>query len=341
MRFDAFMESALYGPNGFYATGHGAGTSRDFLTSPEVGSLFGAVVAARIDAEWQRAGRPTRFTFVEMGAGPGTLARTVFAAGPECLPALHYVLVDIAPGMRALHADHLPPERVHSVESLSDLPSGLLHGMVFANELLDNIPCRVLRYDGLAQSWFDVCVDRTSNGELTEHAVPADPLAVSIASGLLPDPPDGCEIPLQSAAAALLSDMMNVVSSGSVVVIDYARLSTQDFAKLQRSDWMRTYDRHNRGHNPLVSPGTADITVDVALDQLIQAVGEPTACRPQRQALTAWGLDTVLERSARTWTQRPSDYDLGALRARSHVSEADVLTDEQGLGGFTVLEWIS
>eukprot|EP01041_Mallomonas_annulata_P033993 gene33993-56692_t len=70
LRFDEFMSLALYGPNGFY-TGEGrAGRRGDFLTSPEVGPLFGTVLAAWIEAEFDRLGRPDGFEVVEVGAGP-------------------------------------------------------------------------------------------------------------------------------------------------------------------------------------------------------------------------------------------------------------------------------
>ena len=43
--FSTFVEAALYDPEtGFFATGHGAGRAGgDFVTSPEVGPLFGVV----------------------------------------------------------------------------------------------------------------------------------------------------------------------------------------------------------------------------------------------------------------------------------------------------------
>ena len=48
------VELALYHPEGgFYASGGRAGRSGDFLTSPEVGPLFGAVVARSLDAWWR------------------------------------------------------------------------------------------------------------------------------------------------------------------------------------------------------------------------------------------------------------------------------------------------
>ncbi len=344
VRFDHFMHAALYGSSGFYATGHGAGTSRDFLTSPEVGSLFGAVLAERMDTEWRRLGEPAVFTVVEVGAGPGTLARTMFAARPACLDALHYVMVDVAPGMRALHADHLPWERVQSVESLdvlrAELP-GPIVGMVIANELLDNVPCRVLRFDADLRSWFEVCVVQdTATGMLAEQLVSADSKASEMLGRLVPDPAHGSEVPLQSQGGEVLNAMINLLSEGALVVLDYMRPSTKEFADLRRTDWMRTYDRHVKGSNPLLAPGQTDITVDVAIDQLVSVVGQPMHSRSQAAALAAWGLQDVLDRSARQWGARASDYDLNALRARSHVVEAVVLTDDTGLGGFTVLEWL-
>ena len=48
--FSAYVDAALYGPEGFYTNGGGAGRGRDFLTSPEVGPLFGAVFGRALDA---------------------------------------------------------------------------------------------------------------------------------------------------------------------------------------------------------------------------------------------------------------------------------------------------
>ena len=48
------MEHSLYGINGFYAKGGSAGRrAGDFLTSPEVGPLFGEVVAGFMDEVWE------------------------------------------------------------------------------------------------------------------------------------------------------------------------------------------------------------------------------------------------------------------------------------------------
>ena len=110
LRFDEFVELALYHhPDGFFAGGGGAGRSgADFLTSPEVGPLFGAVVANYLDSVWDRLGRPDPFVVVEAAAGRGALAIAVLAASPECTPALRYVLVERSESLRSRQAEHLP-----------------------------------------------------------------------------------------------------------------------------------------------------------------------------------------------------------------------------------------
>src|SRR5262249_32093213 len=84
----AVMALALcHAEPGFFSRGGGAGRRGDFLTSPEVGPLFGAVIARALDGWWDELGRPDPFVVVEAGAGVGTLAREVLHATPACVRA--------------------------------------------------------------------------------------------------------------------------------------------------------------------------------------------------------------------------------------------------------------
>ena len=47
--FSSFMDLALYSEHGFYSTTGRAGRRGDFITSAEVGPLFGTVLATAID----------------------------------------------------------------------------------------------------------------------------------------------------------------------------------------------------------------------------------------------------------------------------------------------------
>src|SRR3989337_1796726 len=76
--FHDFMETVLYHPRlGYYATRQPMGRQGDYLTSPEVHPIFGALVAKQLFQLWELMGRPARFDLVEQGAGSGLLARDV------------------------------------------------------------------------------------------------------------------------------------------------------------------------------------------------------------------------------------------------------------------------
>lgn len=354
--FDEVMDAALYdGDAGFYATGGRAGRTGDFITSPEVGPLFGAVVARFLDECWREAGEPPVFVVVEAGAGPGTLARSVLNATPECGAALRYVLVERSSAQRAIQAARLPledpavafasvpdpdddvpavpPPPGPIVVSLAELPRLDGSCIVVANELLDNLPFSLAeRTDA---GWSEVRVGLGAEG-LAEVLVPLDPAAASRLAKLAPLAQPGDRVPLGDAWADWLRDVLELAGpSGRVVVFDYAT-STADLAGRPPSEWLRTYRSHHRGGPLLSDLGTQDITCEVAVDQL--GVG-PASDSTQADWLRAHGIDELVANGKRVWKERGHLGDLEAVRARSRVTEAEALLDPAGLGAFRVLEW--
>jgi SAM-dependent MidA family methyltransferase len=348
MRFDEVVDLALYHPeHGFYATGAGAGRGRDFLTSPEVGLLFGAVLARALDRWWDGLGRPDPYVVAEAGAGSGALARSVLAARPACLPALRYVLVERSPVWRARLAERLPVEPPvlvlgaalgstgrgtgPVVTLLPDLPAGEFDGVVVANELLDNLAFRLLEREG--EGWAEVRVGEA----LEEVLVPAPPEAAATAAALAPEARAGARVPLQSRAAAWLRSALGTLRAGRVVVVDYAD-TTAGMAARPWTEWVRTYRDHGRGGHPLAHLGEQDVTCEVAVDQLAR-VRPPSADRAQAEFLAAHGLEELAGQARQAWRERAHVGDLQALRWRSRAGEAAALADPAGLGAFRVLEW--
>ena len=180
--FADFMERALYDPeHGFYESGQAGRRSGHFITSPEVGPLFGAAVGRMLDRRWTVLGHPDPFTVIDAGAGPGTLARTVAKAEPGCTPALRWVNVERSAAGRATHTVG---------ESTSTMPDGPIIGVIVANELLDNLPLRLFDPEG--------------------HEI-----------GDSRPNPETRLTPRQDQACAWLDQALSIIKQGAVVVIDY------------------------------------------------------------------------------------------------------------------------
>lgn len=353
------MDVALYGPAGFYTLGGGAGRRRDFITSPELGPLFGAVIARALDTWWDELGCPDPFLVAECGAGPGALCRDVLRAAPRCAGALRYVMVDAALPMRDAQRGHGLPlvepfellgavvvddEGDHVVGlgqgplvcSLAELPTEPMH-VVLANELFDNLPFDVARRR--ADGWDEVRVGvASSDGSLAPVAVALDEERASVLDGLVGSSPVGATVPLAHVASSWIGAALDAVRSlrGRVVVVDYGG-SMAELAG-REGQWLRTYRGHERGVDPFAFAGSCDITGDVPVD-FVSRVHRPTVVRTQAEFLRAHGIDALVDEARAVWTSRAALGDLTALRARSRVGEGEALCDPAGLGGFVVMEW--
>ena len=318
--YPEFVEACLYDEtHGFYASGGAAGRRGDFLTSPEVGPLFGAVLARWMDDVWEALGQPGGFTVVDAGAGRGTLARAVVAAGPRCLEAGTYLMVERSAVLRADQPSGI------GFASSAHLPDGGITGVVVANELLDNLPFGLLAADG--DRWRSVRV-----------GLEADQLVEVLAEECLPPvdiaPVPGARIPDQGSAAAWTAGALESLDFGALLVVDYTSTTTE-MATRPVDQWLRTYRGHQQGGRPVDDPGSQDITVEVAVDQL----PEPTSTTDQATFLVAHGIDDLVAEGRQTWTEQATTGDLAAVRGRSRIVEAEALRDPTGLGGFTTLEW--
>jgi SAM-dependent MidA family methyltransferase len=146
MRFDAFMEAALYDPAEGYFARDAGGRRGDFATGPHLSPLFGALVARQVEDFWLLLDAPDPFSVIEVGAGDGALAGQVLDMLLAPLrDAVRYTAVDRSPAARAA-LGRLAGDRpgVSVAERLEDVPPAEA-GCLLANELLDNLPFHWIR----------------------------------------------------------------------------------------------------------------------------------------------------------------------------------------------------
>ena len=356
------MDAALYDPaGGFFARAGGAGRSGgDFLTSVEVGSLFGALMARAVDGWWDQLGRPDPFLVVDAGAGRGQLARDVLRAEPRCAGALRYVLVERSAGLRAVQAENLPLEPAElalgpavppepdeepvavtgtgpMVTSLAELPAGPVTGVIIANELADNLPFRIV--ERTADGWNEIRVGVADEG-FAELSLPAEDSLGALSDRIVQghDIAVGARLPIPIALSRWLQSAAAMLRRGVIVVVDYGA-PVAELAARGPGGWLRTYRAQRRGGSPLDAPGGQDITADVPVEALrrsaaaagLSVLTETT----QAQWLGSLGIDELVEEARAAWHGRSAN-DLAALTARSRVQEAEALLDSTGLGAHLV-----
>ena len=145
LSFAAYMQIVLYAPGlGYYASGtRKFGPGGDFVTAPELTTLYGRSLAVQVDA----IRRSTANDVLELGAGTGRLAAdllTFISAGEGS--AWRYRILEPSPDLRdrqrATIAERAPAS-LSRVEWIDTLPARI-DGVVVMNEVLDALPVHVV-----------------------------------------------------------------------------------------------------------------------------------------------------------------------------------------------------
>ncbi len=325
--FEVFMDIALYGDGGFFASGplRSAATG-DFLTSPEVSPWFGKTIARFLTESLDEFS-----TIVEVGAGSGSLLSALLEAVPH--PVSAYA-VEASPMARQSLSALLPPDNV--VESLGGVP-GDLRGALIANELIDNLPVSLAVRSG--SGWVEHYVDVTDSG-FEFVAVPVRTAVANWADTYGGEVPEGSIVEVQLAAAGWLGAAIDLIEKGIMVLIDYGG-TTEELQPRRQLGTLRTYRGHHLGPDPLLEPGETDITVDVNFSALADHAanrGATVALYRQDDFLADSGLRKVVrDLKLRELELARRGDTMAQLVLRSERIDAETLLHPRGLGDFRVL----
>lgn len=314
MGFDRYMELALYEPGlGYYAGGSTKfGGSGDFVTAPEISSLFGRALARQL-AEVIAA---TRGDILELGPGTGALAADILTELDRLgvLPG-RYRLLDVSAELRARQQGRLnglAPELRDRVEWVDRLPDEI-RGVVLGNEVLDALPVRLAEWtdDGV----FERGVAWGTEGFRWARGGPCDGELALALQGIEVPPPYVTEVGLQ--ARALVATLAERLHAGALILIDYG-FGSGEFHHPQRSQGtLMCHYRHHAHGDPFHLPGLQDITAHVDFTAVATAgvshglslAGYTT----QAHFLVNCGITELLAEAAPSgaWSARSPDSPMG------------------------------
>ena len=272
--FAEFMHHALYAPGlGYYVAGNTRfGADGDFVTAPEVSSLFGRVIARQIAPVLTGM---SDAHILEFGAGSGKLAADVLAklAELDALPK-SYRILEVSPDLVERQRELLEarvPELMDRVEWLADLPRGH-RGVVLANEVLDALPAErfmrrpygVLQVGVALEDERFVFVERPAPDYLVDAV---GVLETELGAAL----PDRYESEISPAAGHWIRELAGAMDEGLVLLFDYGLPAREYYAPDRRGGWLRCHFRHRAHDDPLVLPGIQDITAWVDFTAIASA----------------------------------------------------------------------
>ncbi len=269
--FADYMGAVLYAPGlGYYAAGSRKfGSAGDFVTAPELTSLFADALAAQIAPVLARV---RGGALIELGPGTGRLAADLLVAlaARDAVPDRYYLL-EVSPDLRERQREHLrqrAPGALQRVEWIDVLP-GRWRGVLLANEMLDAVPPHLIVRRGGA--WLERGVERGGAGALRFADRP-------LAQGVLRDaaracyPADGDYLSeINPATQALVRSLGTRCAAGLVLILDYGFPSGEYYHSQRRDGTVMAHYRHRAIDDPFFLPGLADLTAHVDFSAIARA----------------------------------------------------------------------
>ncbi|NCO19653.1 MAG: class I SAM-dependent methyltransferase [Gammaproteobacteria bacterium] len=269
MPFSSFMRSALYEPGlGYYVNGlHKFGEAGDFITAPEIGTLFAEALAGSLTPLANELGPD--WTLLELGPGSGALAAALLPALPR--PPARYLLLEPSAMLREVQHERLsqlPAELVGRIEWIDAPPEQPFDGVIVANEIIDALPVERFRVVApitetvprrLAVDWVNDRFTWTDIDPDPRLATAIDALQARLPAPLAPD--------YESELCVDLPDWMKTVTAplarGLALFIDYGYPAAEYYHPERNAGTLVCHYRHRAHFDPFVWPGLTDLSAFV------------------------------------------------------------------------------
>jgi NADH dehydrogenase [ubiquinone] 1 alpha subcomplex assembly factor 7 len=322
---DQYMQACLEDPlHGYWQRAATIGAGGDFITAPEISQVFGELIGLWSVIVWDGIGRPSPLRLVELGPGRGILMRDALRAAhtvPRFVDAATVHLVEASAPLRAIQEQILVSRRdaVTWHNTLDEVPPGA--AIIVANEFLDALPIRQLIYRD--EAWHERVVDLAPDGSLRFAA--GSPVEFRSDTEAKRD----AIVELRAGEDEVLAAVAARAEPHIALFIDYGP------AEPSSGDTLQAVRRHAYT-DPLVGPGTADLTAHVQFAAL--------AHKARAAGLAVHGPITQAEFLGRLGIVERAQRLMAANPGRAGEIEAAVqrLISPSGMGGlFKVMAFAS
>ncbi len=267
MTFARFMELALYAPGlGYYSAGSKKfGKEGDFITSPEMSSLFSRSLAKQCAQILHGGG-----DILEFGAGSGKMAAGILAE-LEVLGVLpnHYYILEISADLKERQQHYLKnnlPELLERVIWLDHLPASF-SGVCLANEVLDAFP--VHRFKKTEHGFQELYVGYQDDQFELRYQLPSPALEHYVHD--LPELPIDYESECNLNIQGWINSVAKMLSHGTLLIIDYGFPRSEYYHPERSHGTFMCHYRHHAFDQPLANIGLQDLTAHVDFTAVIEA----------------------------------------------------------------------
>jgi SAM-dependent MidA family methyltransferase len=301
MPFSRFMERCLYAPGlGYYSAGRTKfGAAGDFVTAPELGTLFAQTVADALMPCLRVLGPGAEFC--ELGGGSGAFAEAAMLAfrAAAVLPHRYRILepsADLRERQQQRLRAALPSALFERIDWLERPPQEDWQGVLFANEVIDALP--VTRFSIEEGEVFEEHVVLDGDGHFRRIDRPADALVSGAVRHLERDLgyafADGYRSEILPQLPYWMQAVLGTLQAGVVLFVDYGYPRREYYLPERDDGTLVCHYRHRAHADALILPGLQDVTAFVDFTALAEAGNQAgfavAGYASQAQFLFAHGL---------------------------------------------------
>lgn len=311
------MEECLYSDFGFFNTTKVRSNKEgDFLTSPEVSDYFGYFISNFVKVN------NIDKNLLEIGAGTGSLGYQIdkFSNKKPLVVEKSKTAITSLEDMQFTVYE--------SVDSMSKEDIGLL----YMNEVLDNVPCSIaVNKDG---EWFEKII-RLKQDQLVYDLVPAREINLDWISDFNIHALEGIEIEIQKNSTEYLIKLISKFNPEFLIIIDYGYEFHERKDKPYKS-LIRTYKNHHLAGDTILQPASTDITYDVNFSSVkttLNSLNYTVELLTQKEFIEQNGFENLYKKINNEFQVAEG---IQKLKLKSDLVGLDAISNNRGLGGFMV-----